>query len=139
MNRIKHIALIIAITIVLNTILPANPITVYASGNDIIQSNLDIVMSVYPSGSYFSKNGKACGGSHSGCSNCKLQNVPSREGLPSGASVGADDSWTCVGFAKYVFYCLTGTAWGNSKNTIYENVACGDVYKKASLGDYGEG
>ena len=135
--RIKKFWAINLVTVILlTTVFGGIPLTVHASGNAVIQNNLEIVKSVYPSGSYFSNNGEACSSTHSYCSNCKLQNVPARGVLPAGSDVGADESWTCVGFAKYVFYCLTGTAWGNSKNTIYTGVAKSDVYKKAVPGDY---
>lgn len=135
--RIKKFWAINLVTVILlTTVFGGIPLTVHASGNAVIQNNLEIVKSVYPSGSYFSNNGEACSSTHSYCSNCKLQNVPARGVLPAGSDVGADESWTCVGFAKYVFYCLTGTVWGNSKNTIYTGVAKSDVYKKAVPGDY---
>ena len=108
-----------------------------SSGADIIQANLNYILQIYPSGSYFSANGQACGHAQSStCSNCELYNIPSRGGLPSGNNVGADDSWTCVGFAKYMFYCLSGAIWPDKNNTVYTNVPYSQVYQKAQLGDY---
>lgn len=108
-----------------------------ASGADIIQANLDYMLQVYPSGSYFSKDGKACGHVQEiSCSNCQLRNIPSRGGLPSGNNVGTTDGATCVGFAKYAFYCLSGAIWPDPNNTVYTNVPYSQVYQKAKLGDY---
>ena len=132
----KSLSTILAICLLMLGMGFEAPRSAQAASNATIQYNLDIVMGVYPDGSYFSRNGAACGGSHGACENCKLQNVPARGTLPAGNEVGADTSWTCVGFGKYVFYCLTGTAWGNSGNTVYTNIPYNQVYQYASLGDY---
>ena len=106
----------------------------------VVQARLNYMLQVYPTGSYFSKNGEACpGDQHDGCYNCQLFNVPARGNLPAGNAVGADASATCVGFAKYAFYCLNDTVWATSSNdnvTVTTNIPYNQVYQKAKLGDY---
>ncbi len=109
------------------------PVTASAESSRI-RNNLNRMLSVYPDGSYFSANGGAC--SHSAttiCSNCTLQNIPARGGLPAG-SIFSGGNYTCLAFVRYAFYVINGTTWGDTQKIT--QVSYNNVYRYASLGDY---
>ena len=69
-----------------------------------IENRLNVIKSVYPSGSYFTVSGNLYA-SDSG-SDCKLSLIPSRGGLSTGAKAASVcwDGYSCCAFARYVFY-----------------------------------
>ena len=92
-----------------------------------VQEKLNSIASVYPTGSYFTASGNVCYSNQS--SDCQLSNIPSRGGLPSGATAAnvTRDAWSCCAFARYVFYCTFGLA----------PESCGTVSSSnAQIGDY---
>ena len=98
--------------------------TVYAAEEDTIYGRLLEVKAVYPDRYfYFTVDGSACW-SASG-SNCRLSLIPSRGGLPSGKEAASWDGWSCVGFARYVFYCVFGENFSAATKT--SSPVVGDV------------
>lgn len=98
-----------------------------------VEAKIATIRAVYPTGSQFTKNGSACPDpTDNSCDNCLLSNIPSRGGLPSGATVSkvCVDGWTCIGFARYVFYTTFGISEKNSKNTTVNGL------DTAVVGDY---
>lgn len=93
-----------------------------------VQDKLNTILSVYPTGSYFTASGRVCNSDQA--NDCKLSNIPSRGGLPSGAtvvSVDGKEAWSCCAFAKYIFYCTFGIS----------PTSCGTVNPaNAQIGDY---
>lgn len=78
--------------------------TASAAGLDsnVTSTKIKIMASKYRTGSYFSVNGLACGHAQGvGCNNCKLLYI--KPTLPV-----KKECWTCVAFARYVFYELYG-------------------------------
>ena len=98
-----------------------------------IQSQLDKIVAVYPSGSYFTASGSAhkAGGSDCPdvCYECMLQQIPSRGGLPAGSSTNADTRrYQCYAFASYVSYIIFGDANVKNWQTVsVDNAKLGDV------------
>jgi len=96
-----------------------------------IQSKLDDLLKVYYDGTYFTSDGQPCYSSQS--ENCKLDNIPSRGGLPDGKTVTLCDgqgwSYSCRAFANYVWYYLFGIHYTNSKNPKTEAPVFGDFIK----------
>ena len=115
MKHIKKIvAAVVAVTLVavlFAQIFPANAAT------NGVQKKLDELRAVYSTGTYFTADGNACYSNQT--DNCRLSNIPSRGGLPSGASVAAvlGESWSCRSFANYAFYYIFGEAYWNLSNT----------------------
>lgn len=77
-----------------------------SSGN--VQNRINQLKTLYPDGSYFSANKKACTHQGGTCSNCQLSYVMKSMGYPG--LQGIWDSWTCVAFAKYAFWYIFGVA-----------------------------
>ena len=96
-----------------------------------IENKIQAIQNKYPSGSYFSSNGKGCGGSSYGhsCSNCSLQNID------SSAYSACGGGYSCWAFANYVFYHVFGVSPSNSRNT---SIWCGvgNLNQYAQYGDY---
>lgn len=92
---------IICLFIALLILLPASLVS--AEDTPTVAERLQAIMELYPSGSYFTKNGKACTDhpSHSSfsCANCKT--VTAEE-------AGTEGNMQCFGFARAVFYQLFG-------------------------------
>ncbi len=85
---------------------------------------------------YFTKNGAACSTHNSGgsCDNCMIKNmIPNAPtGLYTGAQAYSFDKsscWTCVGYAKWMFYNLF-------EHMPYDNTATWINIKDARPGDY---
>lgn len=91
-----------------------------------VQEKLNSIASVYPTGSYFTASGNVCYSNQS--SDCQLSNIPSRGGLPSGATAAnvTRDAWSCCAFARYVFYCTFGLAPESSGTVSSSNAQIGD-------------
>ena len=132
LSNLSAVILTITIAFCLTTV---NPIFVNAVNTTIeqvgscggVQEKLNSIASVYPTGSYFTASGNVCYSNQS--SDCQLSNIPSRGGLPSGATAAnvTRDAWSCCAFARYVFYCTFGLA----------PESCGTVSSSnAQIGDY---
>ena len=94
-----------------------------AAEEDTVYSRLLTIKAVYPDQYfYFTASGSACWSSSG--SDCKLSAIPSRGGLPSGKEAASWEGWSCVGFARYVFYCVFG-----------ENFSAANKVSSPSLGD----
>lgn len=100
------------------------------SGN--VQDIINSIASVYPTGSYFTANGNVCYSNQS--SDCQLSNIPSRGGLPSGATAAnvTRDAWSCCAFARYVFYCTFGLAPESCGTVSSSNAQTGDYMNLGS-------
>ena len=132
LSKLSAVILTITIAFCMTTV---NPIFVNAVNTTIeqvgscggVQEKLNSIASVYPTGSYFTASGNVCYSNQS--SDCQLSNIPSRGGLPSGATAAnvTRDAWSCCAFARYVFYCTFGLA----------PESCGTVSSSnAQIGDY---
>ena len=105
-----------------------------------VTDKINSLLSLFPNGSYFSKNGSACGhGAGSSCSNCKLSNILTRSDLSGlGYSKGVDytDGYTCVAFARFAFRYVFGTSFSSSN---YQSVKSGSfnqsLFSSAKTGD----
>ena len=99
--------------------------TARAAEEDTIYNRLLKVKAVYPDKYfYFTVNGKASINSQN--ENCRLSLIPSRGGLPAGSEIGSKwEGWSCVGFARYVFYCVFGELERNA--TVVTSPSLGDV------------
>ena len=101
---------------------------------------LNQIKAVYPEGSYFTSTGSSCG--NRSCSQCLLANIPSRGGLPSGAT--ASEGWSCyscLAFANYVTYCLYGINYSSHKTSFtsvaLSNAQPGDFVIQSGGSHYG--
>ena len=95
-----------------------------AEEEDTIYGRLLEVKAVYPDQYfYFTVDGSACWSSSG--SNCRLSSIPSRGGLPSGKEAASWEGWSCVGFARYVFYCVFGENFSAATKT--SSPVVGDV------------
>lgn len=132
LSKLAAVILTITLAFCMTTV---NPIFVNAVNTTIeqvgscggVQEKLNSIASVYPTGSYFTASGNVCYSNQS--SDCQLSNIPSRGGLPSGATAAnvTRDAWSCCAFARYVFYCTFGLA----------PESCGTVSSSnAQIGDY---
>lgn len=87
-----------------------------------VEQKLEELFEIYPDGSYFSVNGEACGhSSGSTCDNCKMGNIAEEYFPELAAQMNSayKNSWTCVGFAQFVYFYLFGHEvgkWGDSSN-----------------------
>ncbi len=126
----KLVSLLLTLVITLS-VLTVAPFAVSAADENAeqvggVQDTLNSILSVYPTGSYFTASGNVC---YSNSSNdCKLSNIPSRGGLPSGSSVAAvtGNAWSCCSFARYVFYCTFGVSPESCSTVSSSNAQIGD-------------
>ena len=126
----KSVSVVLAL-LMLVSVFVLTPIS--ASAANGVQSKLDAVRAVYPNSCYyFTKSGNAC--DDAGGSDCKLQNIPARGGLPSGAAVSSWGCWSCFAFAEYVF----GYTFGYSFRNCATGAApvLGDVIKVVGWNGY---
>lgn len=91
---------------------------------------------LFPSGSYFSVDGKACNHtSKETCSNCNLVNVLKRDDLKD-YRFSDGGSWTCLGFAKFAWYFIHGKVWSESYDVIInKGTPNKDFFNQAVPGD----
>lgn len=122
-RKLRKITSVCLAVIMIFGVLTIAPISVSAASG--VQSKINTLVSVYGNGSYFTASGKACYSSDG--SDCYLRNIPSRGGLPSGATVASytGNGWSCWGFAHYAFYYIFGLKAENCKTS-----------SKAVVGDY---
>ncbi len=125
----KVISTFLALAIMI-TCLPIVTKNVEATANGV-QEKINQILSVYPSGSYFTVSGgpdyNANHKVYNGitCSDCYLPNIPSRGGLPSGAQTGATAEG-CASFAIYAYYCIFGHNHG-TQTTYVSYPSLGDI------------
>jgi len=98
------------------------------------QQRIDQLLRLFPDGSYFTVDGKAC--SHTRretCNNCRMSSVMTqRLGYPN--ANGFMDGHTCVGFARFAFFYI----WGIKDNVGSGNAPAGSQrvsVDQAKLGD----
>ena len=141
----KKISILICLVVLFVIVqwLPGVTTSAQAISASAVLSRIEQIKQVYPTGSYFSRDGQACGHtSDRKCENCTLENINNegKGGLPKGSTVqAADGGWsaTCVAFARYVFYSIFGVSVNNSSATgHYYDLGFGEVYRYASPGDY---
>ena len=127
MKKVKKLLSILLAAVMLVCIVPITDLGIKASAAGGVAAKLESIRQVYPSGSYFTTDGTSYS-SNSGSKNY-LRNIPSRGGLTSGEEAAnvMGDAWSCVAFAKYVFYNIFKTS---SKSEI--------SLSNAKIGDYVE-
>lgn len=116
-------------------ILPVQP--VQAAETVGVREAMNQMLSEYPSGSFFTVNGRACAhGARTNCSNCSLIAICRAKG--KSVAQGQGDAWTCVGFASYVMNQVFGTKLsgnitqiGNGKKPVNQAAS----YQGAKVGD----
>lgn len=125
-RKIASVLLAVAIAMVSITIAPY---TAQAAGG--VQRKINEIRALFPDGTYFSADGKACSSQASphGCSNCQLSNVL-KSRYPAFANKGLVDGQSCVAFARFVYYYLFGVdsyyVKTNSTNVSLANAKIGD-------------
>lgn len=98
----KKIVSIILTIVMLLSIIPFGSTSISAATNGV-QSKISEIVAKYPTGSYFSVNGKACThGQLVTCNNCRLSNI-----CPEATKV-CTNAYTCLAFARYVFWYIFG-------------------------------
>lgn len=112
----KRFICFLILTAVLISSLLIFPLTVSAAPaqpTGTAQQRIDQLLKLYPNGSYFTFNGKACThGRYSTCSNCNLKNImTNKHGYSQSQFNGLYDGWTCVAFARFSFYYLWGVKY----------------------------
>ncbi len=134
------LALIVAVGICLSA-----PMTIEAEAANGIQTKIDLIKTIYDTGSYFTSDGK----SHymydySVCPEdpnnppfpyrtckCSLSQITKKTtGLYSGAEVAAKigfTRWQCAAFATYVFYNIFNKDYGTCGTVDIANAKLGDV------------
>ena len=99
----RKILSVILAAAMLFTMIPMSSFEIKASASSGVQTKIAEIESQYPTGSYFSANGKACGhGQDTTCSNCRLSNV-----CPSAVPT-CINAYTCLAFARYAFWYIFG-------------------------------
>lgn len=94
-----------------------------------VEAGIDKLLAVYPTGSYFTKSGKEYKDSDG--SECYLQNIPERGGLPSGAEAYSNDCWSCCAFARYAYYVIFGESAAKAQAKTYSTAS----FSGAQVGD----
>ena len=124
----KTISIVLAISLVFSLFIG---LSINLQASTEIETRIQTIKNKYPSGSYFSANGKACSGvsSNHGCSNCSLSNIDTE------AYNACGEGCSCWAFANYVFYHVFKTAPSNSSNT-YKDCGVGALNDNAKYGDY---
>ena len=128
-KQVKKITALFLIVMLLLSMFSVNAANIEqepVSNNSEVQNKINSIASVYPTGSYFTKSGNVCYSNAE--EDCKLSNIPSRGGLPSGATVAniTRDAWSCCAFARYVFFCTFGLAPENCGTVNSSNAQVGD-------------
>ena len=124
----KIFSLILSFVMILSVF---SGMTITAQAANGIETKVSSIKSKYPSGSYFSANGKACTHKTSeGCSNCKLSNINSKAAKVCG------DGYTCWAFANYMFYTIFGIAPSTSNGSTSKTVTAENLNSNAKYGDY---
>lgn len=125
MKTTKRLTIIFLVFLLITSI----GVTTSVSAGSLLEDKLEQIKSVYSDGKYFTRSGNICNSNQS--SDCELNNIPSRGGLPSGSQVATvcGDAWSCCSFAKYVFYCLFEVSPLDSSYTNVSNLKQGDYIK----------
>ncbi len=133
MKRARSITSVVLTVIMLISIFTIVPISASAAGG--VESKIQQIKNVYPTGSYFTKSGNVCYSNQS--ADCELNNIPSRGGLPSGASAASvtGNAWSCCSFARYIFYTVFGISPEASTPVSSSNLSFGD-YIRIRSGEY---
>lgn len=119
--------LLSALCILVTVQIPSIPAKAEANG---VQKKIEEILQQYPDGSYFSVDGKECGGA---CWKCQLSSIDSEAAQVMG------DAWECAAFARYVFYHIfgcnhrfDGSSNGKEPITVY---SVSDLNNQAKVGD----
>ncbi len=124
MGILRKLASVVLTLLMLISFFVVAPSTANAAGG--VESKLNAIKNVYPTGSYFTASGKPCYSNQN--SDCELKNIPSRGGLPSGATAAkvTYNAWSCCSFARYVFYCIFGLRPEACTSVSGSNLKIGD-------------
>ncbi len=124
MRKTKRLLSLLISVIMVFSMFAVLPLNVSAANG--IDSKINSLLNLFPSGSYFTQNGSACShGSSSSCDNCYLPNILTRSDLVGlGYKKGTDytGSWTCVAFANFAFRYIYGKMFSTNN---YSQVASG--------------
>lgn len=132
-NLRKLISIMFAMVLIVSMLVIA-PVTVSGAEDNSesvsvggVEAKLNAIKSVYPTGSYFTTTGGPVYSNDSW--QCQLSNIPSRGGLPSGATVAnaIGEGWSCNSFARYVYYNVFGQHYINGYQVSLASASLGDV------------
>lgn len=128
----KTVSIILSMLIVVSVFI-VMPVFSNAAGG--VETKINTIRKTYSDGTYFTSDGKVCNSNKS--DRCKLSNIPSRGGLPTGAKVASvtGDAWSCCSFARYVFYNVFGSKPESSISVASSNLKIGD-YLHIKSGSY---
>ncbi len=139
----KQILSIFLALIMVVSIIPMSKVEVNAANG--IQAKIDLIRTVYNTGSYFTSDGKSHNMlDYSVCpedpnnrpmpyKTCKCslsQNTKKTTGLYSGAEIASKTGvsrWQCAGFAAYVFYNIFNKDYGTCGTVSIDSAKLGDV------------
>lgn len=143
MKTTKKILSVFLALLMIISIIPMSSITVSAANG--IQSKIDLIRTIYDTGSYFTSDGKSHNmWDYSVCPEdpnnrpmpyrtckCSLsQQTKKTTGLYSGAEVASKTGasrWQCAAFATYVFYNIFNKDYGTCGTVSIDNAKLGDV------------
>lgn len=120
----KYLSLLLVVIMLISVICSA-PVSVSAANG--IDDRINSLLNLFPNGSYFSVDGKACRHeSWNKCSNCSLTNIVTRSDLSSlGYKKDVDfiESQTCIAFSRFAFRYIFGKMLYESN---YTQIASGE-------------
>ena len=128
---IRFSTILILVSIILGTFFHSSLIVVKAIDQNGVESRINSLKSVFPTGSYFSANGGPCDSSclrdglSYACDNCHLkniikQNATAKNALSSTSGLGVS-RYSCCAFAAYAFYYIFGHDHTSNSYTIHSN------------------
>jgi len=112
-RKLVSFSLVVVMLFGLLTAVPLNTRAIESTTSGSVANRIEQLRQIYPDGSYFSVNGRACGCSGA-CSNCHLPTIM--------RSVYGNNNFTwscysCVGFARFAFWYVFGIAINNDAYT----------------------
>ena len=133
----KYLSLMLVL-IMLASCLVVAPMSVSAANG--IETQINSMLKLFPSGSYFTANGQECGHlKKDSCKECYLPNILARsdlKGLGYKKDVDYTGSYTCVAFANFAFRYIYGKKFDPNN---YSQIASGSfgqsVFANAKKGD----
>ncbi len=133
----KSLSIFIAVVLIA-MMMPVGAFTVDAISRtaESATERIEELKKIFPSGSYFSVNGNACGHTSSEkCWNCNLVNILKRDDLKA-YRFSDGGSYTCLGFGKFAWYFIHGEVWSGSYDfVINKGTPNKDFFSQAVPGD----
>ena len=106
---LKSVCFLLTFIMFFGTVLtpPEDVGAVPASPKGNVETRIESLRALYPDGSYFSVNGKACThGTLGTCNNCSLSGNMKKMGYNQTQKMV--QGWTCVAFARFAFFYIFG-------------------------------